>query len=141
MTPGSTCTAVLDDPTTANQPALTQGEGVRGIVLKAGGWTIAGDGHTLTVGARGISSTGSCASTIGPTVTLTDSATISVGAGNGLSAMLDDVGGHTIAKAGEGILVLGGVLIHSLEHFTLECIRTTGTSCGRRNRILPPERL
>ena len=29
----------------------------------------------------------------------------------------------------------------SLEHFTLECIRTTGTSCGRRNRTLPPERL
>jgi len=42
-----------------------------------------------------------------------------------------------VEKASAGLVSLhwgGGTQGTGLEHFTLECIRTTGTSCGRRNR-------
>jgi autotransporter-associated beta strand protein len=109
MTPGPTFTAVFDGPPTANQPALTQAEGVKGIILKTAGWNIAADGNrTLTVGAKGLLSAGSGTNTIAPTVNFTASVAIDVGADNTLILAAVTAGDNALEKSGQGTLVFSG---------------------------------
>ena len=109
MTPGPAFTAVFDGPPTANQPALTQGEGVAGLALRTAGWTLAADGdRTLTVGAKGLSSAGSGMNVIDPTVSFTGPAAVDVGEGNTLVLASVDVGVNSLMKSGPGTLTLSG---------------------------------
>jgi autotransporter-associated beta strand protein len=108
MAPGPTFTAVFDGPLRQNQPTLMQNEGVKGIVFKTANWAISGSGFTLTVGAGGISSSGTGTNTVDPTVNFTGAAVINVGPENTLVLAAIDVGANSLAKSGTGTLVLAG---------------------------------
>jgi len=108
MVPGPTFTAVFDGLPTTNQPALTGSEGVKGLVFKTANWTISGSGLTLTVGAGGISSSGTGTNTVNPTVNFTGPAAIDVAPENTLVLAAIDVGANALAKSGAGTLVLAG---------------------------------
>jgi len=108
MAPGPTFTAVFDGPPVANQPALSQSESVNSLLFKTAGWTISGSGFTLTVGAGGISSSGTGTNTVNPTVNFTGPAVINVGPENTLVLAAIDVGANALAKSGAGTLVLAG---------------------------------
>jgi len=93
----------------ARQPQLTQNEFVDGVAFHTAGWTVGGQGRTLTVGPAGVSSAGAGTNTITPKVFLDADSTWNVDAGSQL--VLDggiDGGAQTLTKTGDGTLTVAG---------------------------------
>jgi len=99
--------ARFDGPA-AYEPALYQDQQVKGVAFEAAGWTLAGNGYTLTLGQGDLASTGAGANVVGPTVVLTADSIWTVGPDNTLEAAAVSGGGHTLIKDGAGTLTLGG---------------------------------
>jgi len=99
--------ARFDGPA-AYEPALYQDQQVKGVAFEAAGWTLAGNGYTLTLGQGNLASAGAGANVVGPTVALTADSTWTVGPDNTLEAASVSGGGHTLIKDGAGTLALGG---------------------------------
>jgi autotransporter-associated beta strand protein len=108
IVPGPQNIAVLG-AAAARQITIGQPESVLGLDLRAAGWTLDGQGKTLSVGAGGIASSGAGASTIIPAVALCANSIWTVGTDNTLHVAGGiDGGDFALTKAGPGALILSG---------------------------------
>jgi autotransporter-associated beta strand protein len=108
IVPGPQNIAVLGAAAT-RQITIGQPESVLGLDLRAAGWTLDGQGKTLSVGAGGIASSGAGASTIIPAIALCANSIWIVGTDNTLHVTGGiDGGDFALTKAGPGTLILSG---------------------------------
>jgi len=98
------------DASIANQPNLTSSIAVSGIEFAGTGYTISGGANVLTIGASGVTSTGSGTNAITSAIATaaSTSSTWNIDAGNtlSLSGSLTAGTGSTVTKTGAGTLTL-----------------------------------
>jgi len=90
------------------EPALYQDQQVKGMAFETAGWTLEGNGYTLTVGRGDLASTGVGANVVGPNVALSADSTWTVGTDNTLEVTGTLSGGSALTKDGAGTLTVGG---------------------------------
>ncbi|MBE3134302.1 MAG: PEP-CTERM sorting domain-containing protein [Acidobacteria bacterium] len=102
---------VVFDALAPHQPTLTADVEVAGIEFLSAGWTLLGDGHTLSIADAGVLSAGSGVNGIDALVKLVEDAAFDVDAGNRLRLMdRVDGSGFDLTKTGAGTLDVEGAL-------------------------------
>jgi hypothetical protein len=127
-TPEPSQTVVFDLPA-PHQPVLGDDVEVAGIEFLSAGWTIEGDGHTLSVAGGGVFSAGSGVSGIDALVKLVDDVAFDIEAGNRLRLMDGlDGRGFDLTTTGDGTLdVAGGLRVDGL-NISSGTLRLVGSS-------------